>query len=71
LIFSGDLVALEQILQQLEQLGESKSVKTEIKSLQELRQLENEAQAFYENGDYRRVVFLMNRCLQYSPASSR
>ncbi|CAK1549792.1 unnamed protein product [Leptosia nina] len=67
----GDLSGGEQAIKQASELGGADCALNEKRALESLRRLHEDAQRAMETSDFRRVVFCMDRCLEYSPASSR
>lgn len=67
----GDLVGLQQALLQMEALDMKENMSTEITASQKVQELQNNAQVSYDKKDFRKVVFLMDRCLDVCPASDR
>lgn len=68
----GDLTIADQAINKVKQLEvDNKTIETEIRSLEFLKQYEREAQIAYDKTDYRKVVFCMDRCLTQSPTCVR
>lgn len=68
---SGDLFGGDQAAQRASELGGADCVTSERRALETLRRLNEDAQRALDAGDYRRVVFCMDRCLDYSPSSTK
>lgn len=68
---SGDLVGLQQALLQMEALGVKENMTSEINSSQKVQELQNDAQISYNKKDFRKVVYLMDRCLELCPAGEK
>ncbi|XP_045511069.1 dnaJ homolog subfamily C member 7 [Colias croceus] len=67
----GDISGGEQAVNRATELGGADCASNEKLALDSLRRLHEDAQRALEAGDFRRVVFCMDRCLEYSPSSSR
>ncbi|KAJ0181746.1 hypothetical protein K1T71_002468 [Dendrolimus kikuchii] len=67
----GDLSGGEQAVRFATELGGADCVASERRALESLRRLHEEAQRAMDAADYRRVVFCMDRCLDYSPSCSK
>nr|XP_026487450.1 dnaJ homolog subfamily C member 7 [Vanessa tameamea] len=67
----GDLSRAEQAVNRASELGGVDCASSERKAIKSLQRLHEDAQRAMEAGDYRRVVFCMDRCLEYSPSSSK
>lgn len=67
----GDLPSGEQAVKRATELGGADCATSERRALESLRRLHEDAQRAMEAGDYRRVVFCMDRCLDYSPSSAK
>ncbi|XP_047515372.1 dnaJ homolog subfamily C member 7 isoform X1 [Pieris napi] len=67
----GDLSGAEQAITRATELGGADCALNEKRALESLRRLHEDAQNAMEANDHRRVVFCMDRCLEYSPSSSR
>ncbi|XP_032529959.2 dnaJ homolog subfamily C member 7 [Danaus plexippus] len=65
----GDISGAEQAVRSASELGGPDCASNECRALESLRRLHEDAQRAMEAGDYRRVVFCMDRCLEYSPSS--
>lgn len=65
----GDLKGGEHAVRAATVLGGDGCATNESKALTSLKQLHEDAQKAFEAQDYRRVVFCMDRCLDYSPSS--
>lgn len=64
----GDLMTAEYAAKQIKSLDPNNTtVNKEISSLDSLKKLEIEAAKAYEKKDFRKVVYLMDRCLDHSP----
>lgn len=68
---SGDLTGGEQAVRSATELEGPECVANERRALESLSRLHEDAQRAVEANDYRRVVFCMDRCLEYSPSSSK
>lgn len=66
--FAGDLSGCEQAVRRAGELGGAECAGSERRALDSLRQLHADAQRALAAGDHRRVVFCMDRCLDYSPS---
>ncbi|CAH0726604.1 unnamed protein product, partial [Brenthis ino] len=66
-----DLSGADQAIRRASELGGTDCASNERKALESLRRLHEDAQRAMEAGDFRRVVFCMDRCLEYSPSSSK
>lgn len=53
------------------ELGGAECAASERRALESLRRLHEEGQRAMDAADYRRVVFCMDRCLDYSPSCSK
>lgn len=69
--FTGDISGGEQAVRAATELGGADCVTSERRALESLRRLHEDAQRAMETEDYRRAVFCMDRCLDYSPSSSK
>ncbi|CAH2988614.1 unnamed protein product [Chilo suppressalis] len=67
----GDLSGGEQAVTRASELGGADCATSERRALESLRKLHEEGQRAMEAADYRRVVFCMDRCLDYSPSCSK
>ncbi|KAI8427685.1 hypothetical protein MSG28_002144 [Choristoneura fumiferana] len=67
----GDISGGEQAVRAATELGGADCVTSERRALESLRRLHEDAQRAMETEDYRRAVFCMDRCLDYSPCSSK
>ncbi|XP_050675516.1 dnaJ homolog subfamily C member 7 [Leptidea sinapis] len=67
----GDLTGGEQAVKKAAELGGADCASNEKRALESLRKLHDDAQKALESGDYRRVVFCIDRCLEYSPSCSK
>ncbi|KPJ11757.1 DnaJ-like subfamily C member 7 [Papilio machaon] len=67
----GDLFGGDQAAQRASELGGPDCVTSERRALETLRRLNEDAQRALDAGDYRRVVFCMDRCLDYSPSCTK
>lgn len=67
----GDISGGEQAVARASELGGADCASSERRALESLRRLHEDAQRAMEAGDHRRVVFCMDRCLDYSPSCSR
>ncbi|KAK9879729.1 hypothetical protein WA026_006789 [Henosepilachna vigintioctopunctata] len=67
----GDLVTAESAIKYLESVNESNSVASEMRSMEKLQKYESEALKAYENKDFRKVVYCMDRCLDEAPTCPR
>ncbi|XP_050362123.1 dnaJ homolog subfamily C member 7 [Nymphalis io] len=67
----GDLSGAEQAVRRASELGGPDCASNERRAIKSLQRLHDDAQRAMEAGDYRRVVFCMDRCLEYSPSSSK
>lgn len=67
----GDLAGGEQAVRKASELGGAECAASERRALDTLRRLHEDAQKALASGDYRRVVFCMDRCLDYSPSCSK
>lgn len=70
-LFIGDLSGAEQAICRASELGGADCASNERKALKSLQRLHDDAQRAMEAGDHRRVVFCMDRCLEYSPSNSK
>ncbi|XP_026737789.1 dnaJ homolog subfamily C member 7 [Trichoplusia ni] len=67
----GDLLGGDQAVRRASELGGVDCAAGERRALETLRKLHEDAQRAMEAQDYRRVVFCMDRCLDYSPSCSK
>ncbi|XP_053607541.1 dnaJ homolog subfamily C member 7 [Plodia interpunctella] len=67
----GDMSGGEQAVARASELGGAECAASERRALESLRRLHEDAQRAMEAGDFRRVVFCMDRCLDYSPSCSK
>ncbi|XP_063376111.1 dnaJ homolog subfamily C member 7 [Cydia fagiglandana] len=67
----GDISGGEQAVRSATELGGADCATSERRALESLRRLHEDAQRAMEAEDYRRAVFCMDRCLDYSPSSSK
>ncbi|CAB3249857.1 unnamed protein product [Arctia plantaginis] len=67
----GDLAGVEQAVHRATELGGAECAASERRALEALRKLHEEGQRAMEAADYRRVVFCMDRCLDYSPSCTK
>ncbi|XP_041976912.1 dnaJ homolog subfamily C member 7 [Aricia agestis] len=67
----GDLSGVEQAVKHASELGGADCAANEKRALESLKKLHEDAQKALETADYRRVVFCMDRCLEYSPSSTK
>uniref|UniRef100_A0A2A4JBR3 DnaJ homolog subfamily C member 7 n=1 Tax=Heliothis virescens TaxID=7102 RepID=A0A2A4JBR3_HELVI len=67
----GDLTGGEQAVRRATELGGAECASSERRALETLRKLHEDAQRAMEAFDYRRVVFCMDRCLDYSPSCTK
>ncbi|KAL4715100.1 hypothetical protein ACJJTC_012147 [Scirpophaga incertulas] len=67
----GDLSGGEQAVKHASELGGIDCATSERRALESLRKLHEEGARAMEAADYRRVVFCMDRCLDYSPSCSK
>ncbi|KAL0849073.1 hypothetical protein ABMA28_013435 [Loxostege sticticalis] len=67
----GDLSGGEQAVNRASELGGAECAASERRALESLRRLHEEGQRAMDAADYRRVVFCMDRCLDYSPSCSK
>lgn len=64
----GDLMTAEFAVKKIQSLEpDNTTINNEISSLESLKKLEVEAAKSYEKKDYRKVVYLMDRCFDHSP----
>lgn len=70
-MFQGDLSGGEQAVNRASELGGAECAASERRALESLRRLHEEGQRAMDAADYRRVVFCMDRCLDYSPSCSK
>ncbi|GBP11843.1 DnaJ homolog subfamily C member 7 [Eumeta japonica] len=61
----------EQAVRKASELGGADCAASERRALESLQRLHEDAQRAYDAGDYRRVVYCMDRCLDYSPSSTK
>lgn len=66
----GDLVTAENAAAQAEQI-QIGAVANELKSIAKLKQYEGEAIKAYDDKDFRKVVYCMDRCLDEAPNCER
>lgn len=66
----GDLVTAENAAAQAEQI-QIGAVANELKSIAKLKQYEGEALKAYDDKDFRKVVYCMDRCLDEAPNCER
>lgn len=71
IIQSGDLSGGDQAVRRASELGGAECAASERRALETLRKLHEDAQRAMEANDYRRVVFCMDRCLDYSPSCTK
>lgn len=71
IVLLGDLAGVEQAVQRATELGGADCVASERRALEALRKLHEEGQRAMAAADYRRVVFCMDRCLDYSPSCTK
>ena len=69
--FAGDISGAEQAIRRASELGGVDCAANERRALDSLKRLHEDAQRAMEASDFRRVVFCMDRCLEYSPSSSK
>ncbi|XP_039763268.1 dnaJ homolog subfamily C member 7 [Pararge aegeria] len=67
----GDMSGAEQAIKNASELGGEDCTANERSALASLRRLHDDAQRAMDAQDYRRVVFCMDRCLEYSPSCSK
>ncbi|XP_059059239.1 dnaJ homolog subfamily C member 7 [Achroia grisella] len=67
----GDMSSGEQAVNKAKELGGAECATSERRALESLRRLHEDAQRAMEARDYRRVVFCMDRCLDYSPSCAK
>lgn len=67
----GDLLNGEQAVRRATELGGVECVSGELRALETLKRLHEDAQRALDANDYRRVVFCMDRCLDYSPSCTK
>ncbi|KAF9414575.1 hypothetical protein HW555_007582 [Spodoptera exigua] len=67
----GDLSGGDQAVRRASELGGADCAASERRALETLRKLHEDAQRAMEANDYRRVVFCMDRCLDYSPSCTK
>ncbi|XP_026757407.1 dnaJ homolog subfamily C member 7 [Galleria mellonella] len=67
----GDMSGGEQAVNRAKELGGADCATSERRALESLRRLHEDAQRAMEACDYRRVVFCMDRCLDYSPSCTK
>lgn len=67
----GDISGGEQAVRKAAELGGAEVAASERRALESLQRLHEDAQRAMAAADYRRAVFCMDRCLDYSPASSK
>lgn len=67
----GDMLGGEQAVRRATELGGAECAASERRALEALRKLHAEALRAMEAADYRRAVFCMDRCLDYSPCCTK
>lgn len=68
----GDLTTVEQALNKVKELDALNStIATEVRTLEIMKQHENDSNVAYEKKDFRKVVFCMDRILDHAPTCSR
>lgn len=68
---TGDISGADQAIRRATELGGVDCAGNERRALDSLKRLHEDAQRAMEANDFRRVVFCMDRCLEYSPSSSK
>lgn len=69
--FLGDIASGEQAVRSATELGGADIVSGERRAFEGLRRLHEDAQKAMVANDYRRVVYCMDRCLDYSPSCAK
>ncbi|CAH1955868.1 unnamed protein product [Acanthoscelides obtectus] len=69
----GDLVTANAAIEKIKELQQNDQsvIASEVRSLEKLKQFENEYLKAYEKGDFRKVVYCMDRCLDEAPTCNR
>ncbi|CAH1099268.1 unnamed protein product [Psylliodes chrysocephalus] len=68
----GDLTTAEYAIKKVQSLQpDGQAITSELKSFEKIKQYEAEAVKSYEKGDFRKVVFCMDRCLDEAPTCNR